>query len=135
MEDIIGELIPLTAIVMGIGVAFWRMYLDHQRRKLQYEERRLMIERGMTPPPLPPEIPRRSLESSLRNGIILLSLGLGFAVAYVLGQGGDRAGNGFGIAAPLFIMLGLGYLVYYTIARKHARSVPLSGDISGDRIG
>src|SRR5262245_24923075 len=124
MEDIIGELIPLTAIVMGIGVAFWRMYLDHQRRKLQYDERRLMIERGMTPPPLPPEIPRRSLESSLRNGITLLALGLGFAVASILRQGGERASNGFGIGAPLFIMLGLGYLVYYAIARKHARSDP-----------
>jgi len=123
MEDIIGASIPLVAIVMGIGVAFWRMYLDHQRRKLQYEERRLMIERGMTPPALPPEIPRRSLESSLRNGIILLSLGLGFAAAYVLRQGGE-ASNGFGIGAPLLIMLGLGYLVYYAIARKQARSIP-----------
>ena len=83
-----------------------------------------MIERGMMPPPLPPEIPRRSLEASLRNGIILLSLGLGFAVAYLLRQGGERASNGFGIGAPLFIMLGVGYLVYYTIARKQARSVP-----------
>jgi len=124
MEDIIGASIPLVAIVMGIGVAFWRMYLDHQRRKLQYDERRLMIERGMTPPPLPPDAPRRSLESSLRTGIILLSLGLGFAVAYLLRQGGERAGNGFGVGAPLFIMLGLGYLVYYAIARRQARSVP-----------
>jgi hypothetical protein len=136
MEDIIGASIPLVAIVMGIGVAFWRMYLDHQRRKLQYDERRLMIERGMTPPPLPPDLPRRSLDSSLRNGIILLSVGLGFALAYALGQGGERASDGFGIGAPLFIMLGLGYLVYYTIARKHARSAPVSGDVpGGDRIG
>jgi|KBSMisStaDraftv2_1062788.scaffolds.fasta_scaffold152951_4 hypothetical protein len=129
------DLVPVVAIVMGIGIAFWRMYLDHQRRKLQYEERKLMIERGLTPPPLPPEPLGRTLESSLRTGIILLSLGLGFAVAYVLRQGGERASNGFGIGAPLFIMLGLGYLVYYTIARKHARSVPQSGDVSGDRIG
>jgi len=130
MEDIIGASIPLVAIVMGIGVAFWRMYLDHQRRKLQYEERRLMIERGMTPPPLPPEVPRRSLEGSLRNGIIFVSLGLGFAVAYVLRQGPDLfsrptgASNGFAIVAPILIMLGVGYLVYYTIARKQTRSVP-----------
>ena len=130
MEDIIGASIPLVAIVMGIGVAFWRLYLDHQRRKLQYDERKLMIERGLTPPPLPLETSRRTLESSLRNGIILLSLGIGFAVAYVVRQGGDlsssatRANGGFAIGAPILIMLGVGYLVYYAIARKQARSVP-----------
>jgi len=130
MEDIIGASIPLVAIVMGIGVAFWRLYLDHQRRKLQYEERRLMIERGLTPQPLPPETPPRTLESSLRNGIVLLSLGVGFAVAYVIRQGGDLfsrptgASSGFAIVAPILIMLGVGYLIYYTIARKHASSVP-----------
>ena len=129
MQDIIGALVPLAAIVMGIGVAFWRMYLDHQRRKLQYEERKLMIERGLTPPPLPPELPRRSLESSLRNGIVLVALGLGFAVVYVM-RGGNLLGqstgasSGFAIAAPILFLLGVGYLVYYAIARKQARSAP-----------
>jgi hypothetical protein len=130
LEDLIGVSIPLVAIVMGIGIAFWRLYLDHERRKLQYEERKLMIERGLTPPPLPPDLPRRSLESSLRNGIILVSLGLGFAVAYVVRQGGNLsaqptgASNGFAIIAPILFLLGVGYLVYYAIARKQTRSAP-----------
>ena len=129
LEALIGVSIPLVAIVLGIGIAFWRLYLDHQQRKLQYEERRLMIERGLTPPPLPTAPPRRSLESSLRNGIVLVSLGLGFAVAYVIRQGGNLsaatgASSGFAIAAPILFLLGVGYLVYYAIARKQARSVP-----------
>jgi Domain of unknown function (DUF6249) len=133
LEDLIGVSIPLVAIVMGIGIAFWRLYLDHERRKLQYEERKLMIERGLTPPPLPPETPRRSLESSLRNGIILVSLGLGFAVAYVVRQGGNLTApnegvtNGFAIAAPILFLLGLGYLVYYAIARRQGSAVPPAG--------
>jgi Domain of unknown function (DUF6249) len=124
------DLVPLVAIVMGIGIAFWRMYLDHQQRKLQYDERRLMIERGLTPPPLPPDPPRRSLDSALRNGIILVCLGLGFAIAYAMRQGGNlsaqssAASNGFAIGAPILFLLGVGYLVYYAIARKHSRSVP-----------
>lgn len=130
MEDIIGASIPLAAIVMGIGIAFWRMYLDHQRKRLQFEERRLMIERGMTPPPLPADPPRRSLESSLRNGIILVFLGLGLAVAYAVRQRGDlfgsqpAANSGLAIAAPIVLLLGVGYLVYYAVARKQSRSLP-----------
>jgi uncharacterized protein DUF6249 len=125
LEDLIGVSIPLVAIVLGIGIAFWRLYLDHQQKKLQYEERRLMIERGMTPPPLPPDRPRRSLESSLRNGIILVALGLGFAVANLVRQGGNQGwNNGFATAASILFLLGVGYLVYYAIARKQARSAP-----------
>jgi uncharacterized protein DUF6249 len=130
MENIIGAFVPIVAIVMGIGVAFWRMFLDHQRRKLQYDERKLMIEKGLTPPPLPPELPRRSLDSALRNGIILVALGLGFAVAYVVLQGGNLSGqstaasSGFAIGAPILFLLGVGYLVYYAIVRKQAASAP-----------
>jgi hypothetical protein len=118
-----GALIPLVAIVMGVGVGFWSLYLDHQHKRLQYEERRLMIEKGMTPPPLPENVPR-PLESSLRVGLILLCLGTGLVIAALLpgitGRVAGRLTGLIGIAAPIVLLLGVGNLAYYFVARKHA---------------
>src|SRR5689334_24753621 len=76
MEDLVplfGIFIPLSAIVLGIGLSFWQVYWNHQKRQLQYRERQLMIEKGMTPPPVLVEEERKSAspEGSLRRGIVL----------------------------------------------------------------
>jgi hypothetical protein len=79
--EYVALLIPITAIVFGIGVAFWSIYWDHQKKRLQYQERQLMIEKGLTPPPeLPKEQKKVTPEDCLRRGTILLFLGLGFGV-------------------------------------------------------
>ena len=121
LPAVVGELIPLAAIVFGIGVAFWAMWLGHQRRRMQFDERRLMIEKGMTPPPLP-EPTKRSPDASLRVGIMLLMLGVGFAVAGFFGPGNsDKA---LWVAAAIVGSLGLGNLFYYAIVKKQPQSLP-----------
>ena len=45
-------LIPMTLIVLGFVVVCWAIYWEFRKRELEYTERRLMIERGMTPPPM-----------------------------------------------------------------------------------
>jgi len=59
LESVLPLMIPLVAIVMGIGYAMLSTWLRYQRRKEIYElhhrERMLAIERGMEVPPLPPE--------------------------------------------------------------------------------
>src|SRR5262245_52969680 len=83
---IVGMMIPLSSIVLGIGVAFWYIYWDHQRKRLQYQERQLMIEKGLTPPPMLPDQPRKRVtpEDCLRRGTVLLFLGIGFGAAAVV---------------------------------------------------
>jgi hypothetical protein len=125
MEGLVGQLVPLVAIVMGVGMAFWSVYWDHQRKRLQYEERRLMIEKGMTPPPLPPDPPRRTLESSLRSGIILVFLGIGLGIAGLLTQANGLS-RILAVAASVVLLLGVGNLVYYGVAKGQARSSPTS---------
>ena len=84
LQNLVALLIPISAIVLGIGVAFWSIYWDHQKKRLQYQERQLMIEKGLTPPPMLPEKSRKTPEDSLRRGIVLLFLGIGFAVGAVV---------------------------------------------------
>ena len=84
MVEELALMIPIIAIVLGIGVAFWAIYWDHQKKRLQYQERQLMIEKGMEPPPvlLDEEEKKVTPEDCLRRGTIMLSLGIGLGIVY-----------------------------------------------------
>jgi hypothetical protein len=125
MEGLIplfGIMIPLSAIVLGMGLAFWWVYWNHQKRQLQYRERQLMIEKGLTPPPiLLEERHTMTPEASLRRGTILLFLGVGLALgASVMANFGDdeELVGIVGLAAAIVGSIGVGNLVYYFIARR-----------------
>src|SRR5262245_996238 len=80
---LLGVMIPILAIVLGMGVAFWAIYWDHRKKRLQYEERRLMIEKGMTPPlVVPDEGSSATPETRLQRGVIMLFVGIGLGIAY-----------------------------------------------------
>jgi hypothetical protein len=49
-------LIPIVSIVGGLGVGAVAIVTDHRRKQALLAERRLMIEKGMTPPPLAGEL-------------------------------------------------------------------------------
>lgn len=120
---LLGIMIPLTAIVMGISLSFWSVYWNHQRKRLQYQERQLMIEKGMAPPPELVEDGRKknTPEDCLRRGTILLFLGIGLALgsAVLANFTNDEELVGVaGVAAAIIGSLGLGNLVYYFIARQ-----------------
>jgi hypothetical protein len=122
LTGLFGVMVPIVAIVLGIGLAFWSVYWNHQKRQLQYRERQLMIERGLTPPPLLLEEkkPIRP-DDSLRRGIVLVSLGIGLGVAAAFLAPLDR-GQGLlpvsVVAAAIVGSLGAGNLAYYFIARR-----------------
>jgi hypothetical protein len=119
---ILALLIPIIAIVMGIGIAFWFVYWDHQKKKLQYEERRLMIEKGMTPPPVFIDEEKKAVtpEQSLRRGLILCFLGVGFGIGYFIAgdMDGGEPGMLLGMAAAIVGALGIANLMFYLIARN-----------------
>lgn len=43
--------IVLTA---AVAIIAWAIYWDYRKKRMEHEERRLMIEKGMEPPPMPP---------------------------------------------------------------------------------
>jgi hypothetical protein len=55
-EDL-GILIMVAMVIVGtVVVIAWAVYWDYQKKRLKFEERRAMIEKGMEPPPPAPHV-------------------------------------------------------------------------------
>jgi hypothetical protein len=128
-------LIPVVAIVGGLAVGAVAIITEHRRRMALLEERRLMIEKGMTPPPLDPaafsaaDAKSTTPEASLRSGIVLLAIGLGllgaFFVTRVLTLDFPVPDDVVAMTAPagvIVLLIGLGNLIYYSIAKRRPGS-------------
>ena len=123
----IALLIPIVAIVLGVGVAFWAIYWAHQTKRLQYEERRHMIEKGMVPPQIRSEDedddkPMTS-EQWLKSGIVMTFLGVGLGLGYFVLR--DSYDDGpppwtLGVGGAIVGMIGLGNLVYFFLRKEHS---------------
>ncbi|MEI7536934.1 MAG: DUF6249 domain-containing protein [Comamonadaceae bacterium] len=121
-------LVPLVAIIMGIGVGMLALWLDHQKKihifELHHKERLMAIERGMEVPPLPAEFfqgrsrSESSLVSNLRWGLIWLLLGLAIAAAMMINGDSSRAAWGL-----IPIAIGLAQLIFYSIGRRQQPGV------------
>lgn len=122
LTGVLGVLTGLATVVLSLGIAFWAIYWDHRKVRLQYQERQLMIEKGLTPPPVLPGRAKPTPEDCLRRGTVLLFLGVGFGAAAVVVFNAwpqeAEFGGVLGVTGAIVGFLGLGYLVYYFIARR-----------------
>jgi hypothetical protein len=111
---IIGELIPITAIIMGVGIGMLSVYFDFRKKRemLQayHAERMAAIEKGIEMPPLPAELLRGGggrdeahPARHRRHGLILLLLGI--AVAGAMWADGGRDAWWGGVPAAIGVAL------------------------------
>jgi hypothetical protein len=111
---LVGVMIPVIAIVLGVGVGMLTIFLDYRRKsevlKHYHAERMAAIEKGIELPPLPAAFfqqgsrePRPARHR--RTGLILLLLGLAIAGA-MLGMNNSAFWWGFVPAA-----IGLAFLI------------------------
>jgi Domain of unknown function (DUF6249) len=91
LVGVLSMIVPMVAIIMGVGLGMLRLYLRYQRKRdmfqLYHTERMTAIEKGIELPPLPAEFFRDSRWPELtpmrhrRAGLILLFLGIAVTVA------------------------------------------------------
>jgi hypothetical protein len=128
-----GILIPVVGILATFSVPVTAIIMDYRRRALHSAERRAMIEKGMVPPMVEDGAnpwgrnrdPAQRRARSLQGGIMLLTLGIGMAVAfyvtnYVLVDSflPPPARGGLAIGASIVGFLGIGNLIYYALSGK-----------------
>ena len=111
---IVEALIPITATVMGIGIAMLGVWLDYRKKSeifaLHHKERMAAIEKGMDVPPLPPELFHRGGRTPadcLRRGLVWLLIGGAIMIAMLI-EGHRGAMYGLIPAA-----VGLANLIFY----------------------
>lgn len=122
-------LIPIVAIVMGVGLAMLSIYFDFRRKReilqANHRERMAALEKGLDLPPLPPEVLRwengkrpRSPARTLERGLILVFLGIAISIA-LWRTGNDAAWWGL-------VPFGLG-MAYLIASRFHAAELARTG--------
>ncbi len=119
--------IPIVAIVFGIGIAMLALWTDHQRRSMklehQHRERMAAIEKGIPLPPVPEADTERTQEKvanparMLRSGVLLL--GLGIVLYFAIDVAGGREGALFGLIPAT---LGLANLAYSAVLFRRERA-------------
>ncbi|HWG76036.1 MAG TPA: DUF6249 domain-containing protein [Steroidobacteraceae bacterium] len=124
--DVLSMMIPIVAIIMGVGLVMLSIYVDFLRKReilsAVHRERMAAIEKGIELPALPPEIFQardrgrgRSPAHTLERGLILIFVGIALGVA-LWRTGKDAAWWGL-------VPLGLG-LAYVISSRLRAAELP-----------
>ncbi len=122
MEGLMDDLIPLVAIISIFALPIIAgIVLGLRAMKNRNDERMGLINQGIIPPNNSKKRSEPNKMDSLRNGIVLVSLGIGIVVGFlcseylVIGQG-----NEFWItASSVVFFLGAGYLAYFFISEKY----------------
>ena len=123
VTEIIGVMVPIVAIVMGIGIGMLSLFLDYRKKRdmfaMHHKERMAAIEKGMEVPPLPPEFfqdvhRKRAPSDYLRRGLILLFLGVA-----VTGALYTTARNAYPWGLVL-VALGAAQLLFYFLEGRKA---------------
>lgn len=118
------DLVPIIAILSTIALPIATgLILGFKKLNADHKERMGLIQQGIIPPNEPKQKPKQSTPNryvSLRNGIILIMLGVGFIVGFVgikyLVIGED---NPFlFLAASIVLFLGIGFLIFFLITRN-----------------
>lgn len=135
---ILGVMIPIIAIVLGLGLGMLKLWLDYRKKReilqAHHAERMAAIEKGIELPPLPPqfygsetkslpaEVLREELKGRhvgltyLRSGLIWLLVGIAISVALYTNHDGGRSSAAWWGGIP--IAFGLSKLLFYFIANR-----------------
>lgn len=120
IEGVLALFIPIIAILSSVAlpiIVAWILLL--KKINSTHKERMGLIQQGIIPPnePKRKSIPNRY--RSLRNGIILVWLGLGVIVGFVTANNLGTYENKFLIVIAIIVFfLGLGYLSFFLITRN-----------------
>ena len=123
--------VPVAGCVVGIVAIIAGIWLDAQKRRLKSEERVAMISRGVPIAEIerligvgeekpPVKDPLRSLSNARRTAIVLVSVGLGLmlffvVLSYILQERDVLAGAAAGLVP---FAIGVGFFVDYNLQKR-----------------
>lgn len=116
------ELVPVIAILTTIGLPIATgLVLGVISMRSKHRERMGLINQGIIPPDTPERKASPNRMVSLRNGIVLMSLGVGISVGYLFWHFVLKTDEDYMfwvLGASVLLFLGLGYLSYFHVTRN-----------------
>ena len=123
---ILGEIIGFVTVTgLIVLVILWIWFRERTKRlrdKMNHEERKAAIEKGLPVPPPPPDPIRQ--RNYMMRGLACMALGLGLAIWSWTAQPDDSPP--FGLGAVLFL-IGLAVLIAHLLTEHRKRERYLSG--------
>lgn len=115
------ELIAIIAILVTIGLPIATgLVLGAIAMKNKHKEKMGLIEQGIIPPDTTPQKANPNRMVSLRNGIVLISIGIGLILGFVIGKYvlfAEEDMMFWILGSSVVLFLGFGYLTYFYITR------------------
>jgi hypothetical protein len=110
-----GEMIGFVAVVLTCSIPLAAIYAFYRVRQLKSQERLAAIEKGVSVP-MDSELPHPA--RSRRAGILLITGGLGFSLAFLLISRVEPDAITAAALGVIPISIGVGYFIDSTLARR-----------------
>jgi fucose permease len=117
MEDLHQTLIPIVAIASVFSIPIIAIVYHFRQKNREMDERALMIEKGIMPPPLEKVKKRNSRSKTMENGLNLLAVGLGLLIGYTLQNVYDMH-KLFAIGGSILFFLGIANVLMVVLEPK-----------------
>ena len=109
MQYLENILIPIVAIVFVFSIPIIAIVSYYRQKKLEMDERTLMIEKGIIPPPLEKGRRKNKRRKALEDGLNLVGLGLGFFLGVYIEEAFSIS-RGFALGGSILFFLGVANL-------------------------
>lgn len=114
----IEAMIPILAISLTFAIPVIVLYYNYQHKKNVMNERRLMIEKGLTPPPMQEMKSTFQRGDSTSRGMNMIAVALGLLVGYLLSRYFMIKGP-FAIFGSILFFLGMANIFSSTILKSN----------------
>jgi len=115
----IEAMIPILAISLTFAIPVIVLYYNYQHKKNVMNERRLMIEKGLTPPPMQEMKSTFQRGDSTSRGMNMIAVALGLLVGYLLSRYFMIKGP-FAIFGSILFFLGMANILSSTILKSNS---------------
>lgn len=117
MQNLENILIPIVAISAVFSIPIIAIIYHFRQKGKEMEERKLMIEKGIVPPPLGKQERKRSSTRALQNGLNLLGVGLGLLVGFLV-EDAFNLPRFFAIGGSILLFLGIANVLMVVLEPK-----------------
>lgn len=117
MYNLENILIPIVAISAVFSIPIIAIIYHFRQKGKEMEERKLMIEKGIVPPPLEDGKRKNKRRKALEDGLNLLGIGLGLLIGFWI-ESAFSIPRAFAFGGSILLLLGVANLLIAILSPK-----------------